>query len=382
LAPVLVGLLAAACSLGATSRPAAGIKSEWIGPRVGADALANTRIGGPYGTTLAFRFRPTWSGSVTGVRFYIVVNSGGVGEYSGGDGGILRVSLMASDDGGLPAADALASTELRPQTDAISFPFARFDSPPQVVAGRSYYVVFTNTSPNPSENWVSVNALVGNAAGPVPPNPLSGGVLLGDSKDGGATPTNWRARAQGSGDVYMPIIDVAGAQDGQHLGVGYMESWISNPKPIGGSAAVRELFTYRGSGSARVLRALVRVRRTGDPAGPLSVKLEDPRGRTLATSSVPGTQVPSGGLGWVSTTFRHPPVLRPGQRLAFVLRSPGGAFETFPLREGTAFGFTGNTVFGSGSAQFSSSGSWTGWDQWGDSNRRDGDLQFALRLGP
>jgi hypothetical protein len=92
--------------------------------------------------------------------------------------------------------------------------------------------------------------------------------------------------------------------------------------------------------------------------------------------------VPSDGLCWVSSTFRHPPVLRPGQKLAFVLRSAGGAFETFPLREGTAFGFTGNTVFGSGYAQFSSSGDWTGWDQWGDSNRKDGDLQFALRLGP
>jgi hypothetical protein len=347
---------------------------------VGADTLANTRIGGPFGTTLAFRFRPTWSGNVTGVRFYIVVNSGSEGEYSGGDGGILRVSLRASDDGGLPAADSLASTELHPQTDAISFPLARFDTPPQVVAGRSYYIVFTNTSPKPTENWVSVNALVGSAAGPAPPNPLSGGVLLGDSKDGGATPTNWRARAQGSGDVYMPIIDVAGATNVQHLGVGYMESWISNPKPIGGSAAVRELFTYKGSASARVLRALVRVRRTGDQVGPLSVKLEDPRGKTLATSSVPGAQVPGGGLGWVSATFRHPPVLRPGQKLAFVLRSAGGTFETFPLRKGSAFGFDGSTVFDWGYAQFSSSGTWTGWDQWGDSNRKDGDLQFALRL--
>ena len=261
LTPVLVGLLAAACSLGATSRPAAGIKSEWIGPRVGADALANTRIGGPYGTTLAFRFRPTWSGSVTGVRFYIVVNSGGVGEYSGGDGGILRVSLMASDDGGLPAADALASTELRPQTDAISFPFARFDSPPQVVAGRSYYVVFTNTSPNPTENWVSVNALVGSAAGPAPPNPVRRCVArrlegwrqlrrTGVPELRGRRRLHADHRRRGRTGRAAPRRRLHGVMDLQS-------------KPIGGSAAVRELFTYRGSGRARVLRALVRVRRTG-----------------------------------------------------------------------------------------------------------------------
>ena len=44
---------------------------------VAADTLANTRIGGPYGTVLAFRFRSEWTGSVRGVRFYVVRNSDG-----------------------------------------------------------------------------------------------------------------------------------------------------------------------------------------------------------------------------------------------------------------------------------------------------------------
>jgi hypothetical protein len=37
-------------------------------------------------------------------------------------------------------------------------------------------------------------------------------------------------------------------------------------------------------------------------------------------------------------------------------------------------------VFTAGYAQFSHAGGWTGWDQWGDTNRSDGDLQFALQL--
>jgi hypothetical protein len=143
---------------------------------------------------------------------------------------------------------------------------------------------------------------------------------------------------------------------------------------------VRELFTYRGSRAARVLQALVRVRRTGDQVGPLSVRLEDPGGRALAVSNVEGPLVPSDGPGWVSATFRKPPLLRKGQKVALVLRSAGGTFEAFPLRKGLRFGFDSGTVFSSGYAQFSSSRSWTGWDQWGDSNRSDGDLQFALRL--
>jgi hypothetical protein len=381
LALVIVALLAAGCCLGA-ARSAAAKGSVWIGPRVGADALANTRIGGPYGTTLAFRFRPTWSGSVTGVRFYVVVNGGGgAGEYSGGDGGILRVSLVAEGEDGLPTAEALASAELHPQTGAISFPYVRFGTPPPVVAGRVYDIVFTNTSPDPAENWVSVNALIGHGAGVAPPPlALAGGVLLGDSTDGGATPANWRARAQGSGENYLPIVDVVGAGERQHVGLGYMESWISNPKPINGSAAVRELFTYRRASAARVMQALVRVRRTGDHVGPLSVRLEDPFGHTLAVANVPGALVPSDGPGWVSATFRNPPRLHNGQKLALVLRSAGGTFEAFPLRKGLAFGFDAATVFSTGYAQFSRSGSWTGWDQWGQSNRSDGDLQFALRL--
>jgi hypothetical protein len=314
------------------------------------------------------------------VRFYVVVNFGGAQGYSGGDGGILRVSLVEDGDGGLPSAIALASAELRPEMGAISFPLVRFDAPPQVVAGRDYDIVFTNTSPNPVVNYVSVNALIGRSDSAAPPPPLTGDVLLGDSTDGGATPVNWRGRAQSPGDTYLPIVDVAGAEAGQHVGLGYMESWISNPKPINASAAVRELFTYRRSGAARVLQALIRLRRTGDHVGPLSVRLEDPDGRTLAVANVPGAGVPSDAPGWVTATFRKPPLIRKGRKLALVLRSAGGTFEAFPLRKGSAFGFDDGTVFSFGYAQFSRSGSWKGWDQWGQPKRVDGDLQFALRL--
>ena len=380
LVSVLVVLLITGVGVAAASSLAAA-GTAWFGPRLGADALANTPIGGPFGTTLAFRFRSTWNGTVKGVRFYVVVNSHGTLGYSGGDGGTLRVSLVEGGDGGLPGTTPLASALLRPQIGAISFPLVRFGTPPAVVAGHDYDIVFTNKSSNPAANYVSINALVGHEAGVAPaPLALDGSVLLGDSTDDGATPVNWRTRAQASADTYLPIVDVAGARKGQHLGLGYMESWISNPKPINGSAAVRELFTYPGAGTARVLQALVRVRRTGDRVGPLSVRLEDPDGRALAVANVPGALVPSDGAGWVSATFLKPPLIRAGRKLALVLRSAGGTFEAFPLRKGPAFGFSVGTVFSTGYAQFSRSGGWVGWDQWGNPNRNDGDLQFALRL--
>ena len=175
-------------------------------------------------------------------------------------------------------------------------------------------------------------------------------------------------------------MDIAGETG--HIGLGYMESWISNPKPIDSSASVRELFTYPRSRSARAMQVLVRVRRTGDRIGPLSIRLESPEGKALAVANVPGALVPADGAGWVSATFRKAPLLKKGQQVALVLRSAGGTFEANPLRKGLAFGFDSGTVFAAGYAQFSRSrsGSWKGWDQWGEPNRRDGDLQFALRL--
>jgi hypothetical protein len=379
LAPTLAGLLAAVSGLALAS--AAHAETIWIGPRVSADALANTPIGGPFGTTLAFRFRAAWSGSITSVRLYVVVNSDGTLGYSGGDGGILGVSVVPQGEDGLPSETVLGSATLRPRMDAISFPRLQFDTPPEVVAGHDYALVFTNLSPQPEVNYVSINALVARGLGvPPPPFPLADGVLLGDSKDGGGTPANWRARAQGSGENYLPIVDISGNK--RHMGLGYMESWISNPKPIDPGASVRELFTYTRSRPARLVEALVRVRRTGDWVGPLSIRLENPEGTVLAVAKVPGALVPADGAGWVSAIFRKPPLLVRGETVALVLRSAGATFEAYPLRKGLAFGFDSGTFFGSGYAQFSRSrsGSWKGWDQWGDTNRKDGDLQFALRL--
>ena len=299
------------------SARAATTTTTWFGPRVGADALANTRIGGPVGTTLAVRFRSTWSGSVSGVRFYVVVTlNGSVGEYSGGDGGTMRVSLVADGDNRLPSSAALASQEFHPRIDAISFPFIHFSTAPRVVAGR-YHIVFTNTSPKPAENWVSVNALIAQSAGAAPPPlALARSVLLGDSTDGGATPTHWRVRAQNRGQNYLPIVDITGGEKGQHVGLGYMESWVSNPKPISGSAAVREVFTYQRPAAARVTQALVRLRRTGDQVGAAQ---RAARGSTREDTSRSGhprraraEQRRGVGVGHLSS----PPIARPSSARA------------------------------------------------------------------
>ena len=352
------------------------------GSLVAADSLANTRIGGPYGTVLSFRFRSHWTGVVRSVRVYVVVNSDGRDGYSGGTGGRLRVSLVA-DDGRpshLPSGRRLASAAVAaPSHD--SWPLVRFAKAPKVVAGRYYHVVFTNDDPDPRDNYVSINALLAYGHDePSPRVPDGLAVLLGSTRDGGATPRHWETRTEQPGQRYAPILDVAGAQPGQHLGLGYMEVWSGNPKPIGGDAEVRQLL---GRGPSRAITgAWLRVRRHAGASAPLRLSIGPAAGgAALASASVPASSIPADGDRWVHVRFAHP-VRAPGRSLALTAAADApSSYEAFPIRNGVEFGFDPRAVFSAGYAQFTGGGGWTGWDQWGQPNRHDGDLQFAIELG-
>jgi hypothetical protein len=382
----------AACSCGGANAPsphaaesaARAATTRDAAPRgslVGADTLANTRIGGPYGTVLAFRFRSQWTGVVRGVRVYVVVNSDGRDGYSGGTGGKLRVTLER-DSGGpqhLPTRRALATATVAPPS-RDEWPLVRFDRAANVVAGHYYHVVFTNDDPDPRTNYVSINALL--AYGhhePTPSVPDGMAVLLGSTSDGGATPRAWEPRAEQPRERYAPILDVVGSRSGQHLGLGYMEVWSSNPKPIGGPAKVRQLL---GKGpSAAITGAWLRVRRQAGASAALNLQIGPAAGGVLASASVPAQTVATDVPRWVHVRFSRP-VSAPGRSLALTATSSAtSAYEAFPIRTGVEFGFDPHTLFDRGYAQFTGGGPWVGWDQWGQPNRHDGDLQFALDLG-
>ena len=366
-----------AAATAASGGPALGRR----GSPVAADSLANTRIGGPYGTVLDFRFRPGWTGLVRSVRVYVVVNSDGRDGYSGGTGGRLRVSLVA-DDGRpshLPSGRRLASAAVAaPSRD--SWPLVRFGKAPKVVAGRYYHVVFTNDDPDPRDNYVSINALLAYGHDePSPRVPDGLAVLLGSTRDGGATPRRWETRTEQAGQRYAPILEVAGARPSQHVGLGYMEVWSGNPKPIGGDAGVRQLL---GRAPSRAITgAWLRVRRHAGASAPLRLSVgPSAGGAALASASVPASSIPADGDRWVHARFTRP-VRAPGRSLALTAAADApSSYEAFPIRNGVEFGFDPRVVFSTGYAQFTGASGWTGWDQWGQPNRHDGDLQFAIEL--
>ena len=356
------------------------------GSLVAADSLSNTTIGGPKETVLAYRFRARWTGAVRGVRFFVILNPPGRQGYSGGNGGLLRVALTRDTGGArhIPGARPLAAAVVKPSSDR-PWPLVRFRQPPRVVAGRLYHVVFTNVASEPRRNYASINAFVSRGDGePTPTVPDSLAALLGDSSDGGTTPRDWRPRAVLDGDRYVPILDVVGDRPEDHLGIGYMEAWVTAPKPIGGSARVRQLFRPGGGRIREATGAWLRVERNDGASVPLELRLQTVDGRALAAKSVPAQRISSDHLQWVHVRFSTPVPLPRNATLALVARARGDrSYHTFPLRKGARFGFDVRTMFSGGYAQFSSGGKrWTGWKQWGKRDRRDGDLQFALDLRP
>jgi hypothetical protein len=372
----LVVVASACSSSGSDGAASAAVRTLSTGSFVQADALGNTVIGGSDRTSLAFRFRATWTGTVTAIRCYVIKNVNGRSGYSGGDGGTMRISLQADSGSSrhVPAGKHLASATFRPLERGF-FPVVRFDKPARVVKGRLYHVVFTNVDRDPASNYVSINALYSDSRlgrGPAVPDDLA--VLEGDRGGGGAT--YWSPRRSEPGEYYLPIMDVVGG-GGQHLGIGYMEVW--DAKPIGGDAKVRQLLRTRGSRATRVDGVWMRVRREDGAGSPLTLSIDRVGGGSIASASVDPGRVPTSAPGWVHIRFSQPASLPAGAELALTLSASGrGSYEAFPIRKGTKYGFDRTTIFDAGYAQFNDGSGWVGWDQWGGHDERTSDLQFAL----
>jgi hypothetical protein len=233
--------------------------------------------------------------------------------------------------------------------------------------------VFSNVDSSPTLNFTSVNGLY--VTHPMTPRQPK------------FTDTDWAQLYKGEGSTWSLQTDEVGQQytpilqlnyaDGTIDGIGYMESWITRPNTISGLHAVRERFTVTGT-DRRVLGAAVRVLKVKGRGG-LSIRLEHEDGTLIEAGSVPASAI---GLGytWTSITFNIPHILLAGQTYHLLLTAPSDTtYQTFALRNGSKFGFSGSTVFSDGYAQYTTGSDWTGFDMWGTRNRTDGDLQFYFK---
>src|SRR4051812_1714600 len=156
------------CSLLYTAVPAtaqitANCSNRCYGPGVGGDGLANTTVGqwGNPGNVVSYRIRAHHTGAVQSLHVYLIVDHAG---YAAGTGGKLQVTFQ-TDDGTSshnPSGTVLATYVLTNPLAGLpskAFPTFTFNTPPNLIAGQLYHIVFRNVDSNPSANFVSVDAM-------------------------------------------------------------------------------------------------------------------------------------------------------------------------------------------------------------------------------
>jgi hypothetical protein len=350
------------------------------GPGVSGDALANTRVGGPYGTSVSCRFRASTTGTLTGFRKFLIWGSGNTG-YNAGTGGTIRFQLW-TDDGtsahlpGTMISNAQVDSVAPPSNGGGYYPQLTFTTPPSVTAGTLYHLVITNVDADPVNNYVSVDDLWTDGA-LTPAQPTVADVdwaLLQKSTSGSGS---WVLR-----QCFLPTLELF-YSNGNAQGRGWMEVWVSQPKRISGSAGVRERIAV-GGGDKIVTAAYLRLKRVSG-SSPLTLRLEDSGGTLIDSVAIPASQVQV-AHHWVGGAFASARTLVNGQVYYLTMSAPSDTvYETFPIRDGAfpGFGdFQPTSTFGPNCwAEYTTGAGWTGWDDYsGAANRKDGDLQFYLVL--
>lgn len=367
---VFIGLLLMAALSPLPAQAASG-----YGPGVGADALANMRVGGPHSTRVAYRFRATQSARLESITIYLVTGSG----YSGGDRGDLQVTVR-KDDGSAkhrPSGHISASKTVR-SPGAGAGNVYRFESPPMLKAGSLYHIVFSNTDPNPGSNYISINALYvyadPHARQPAYPR-LGWGML---TKHGTSA---WHE--SDGGGTYTPILGLRYA-NGNTAGMGYMEVWVRSVARISAARKVREVFTLRGHD--RVVRSVsIRAKRVAG-TGALHYRLKRRDGTIVARGSIPASRIAIGSSSttrdsqWATAKLPGKRKLKSGRRYQIVFKTtrPDTAYSVFAIREGASYNYPQSTYFAGGSAQVNSGSGWHAFEAWGSRNP-EGDLQLYFR---
>jgi hypothetical protein len=318
---------------------------------------------------LSYRFRATTTSAVDSIRVQ-QRGQGGGNNYSGGNGGTIRISIQ-TDGSGKPSGTILSSLTFDPGNPGGNWEtWTRlvFPTSASLTAGRIYHVVFDNVGSAPNTNWISLNVLYHwGALGPRQPTISDDFAVLY------ATPSTWVVQ---SGET--PIFDLAYA-NGTHDGMGYIGVLISNYGVISGeSSLVRQHFTVSG-GSRTISSANVKVRRTSGTS-PLTIRLEKGDGTLIEEVSVPAASIPvsapgndDGGAAWARAKFATPHVLTNGQSYNLRLSTAADTqYTATPVQEGTDKGLVSyRFTDGDGQATTNGGSRWTNLYRWGYV-----DLQF------
>lgn len=341
------------------------------------DALWNIRIG--YAQTLAsFKFKATKTTPITALHYYNTYSTTKPGYHSG-TGGTIKIEIQ-TDKNGIPSGTTQTTATVHNpllQPTQLRVPL----TPTTLQQDQYYHIVFSNTDPNPDQNYVSVNtmAIMSPKKVPIasdqPELQADDMITLIKSKYNGWTRFK-------SNQSITPIFTLYNGTNIAYPGYGGMESWLAETKKIQGTNIVAQAFTPQID--TYVTNVAIRLGKQGAP-GPLKATIIRNAKQTLAstiighTSVVPVKVVEGHRLGyeWVKLTFKRPVLLRAGIPHKLVLSTTkGDSYEIFPLRDGASFGYA--PIWQYAWAEFSATGTsgLMGWTAWGKSNLRISHLQL------
>lgn len=357
------------------------------------DGKSNAEIGRSWGD-IGLRFRASSSAAPT---YLIWPAKTGEGGYSGGDGGTIRIGIMA-DDGSAqhhPDGKWLTYTDVKPGNPGTQERFLRtdFSGAPSLVAGKLYHVVFRNISPDPYADWVSVNTLSMKDGYDDydPRQPAFADTDLEFLREG---PSDWKAM-DWKGIYYTPHFDLALA-DGTHEGNAYGIGDRHYDRLISGTTQmVRERFTVSG-GDKTVTEAYVAIARESG-AGAVTIRLEDASGARIDSITVPGSHIPASTVGerlpaaqeWVGGAFGSAHTLSDGKTYRLRIHTePGSTYFARPLfsrqRAGENVGYMRSRHFEDGASSKYGGGEYTtdGGSSWNGMYHHSlhQDLQFYFTV--
>ncbi len=347
------------------------VRATYYGAAFEAASLNNTEIGKYVGRLASYRFQCTHTGSVLGVRLYIVPRSVTRPGYWLGTGGQLRVDLQ-SDDGTsnhLPSGQILATRTITNPIDLGWNLLVTFEAPYTLTEGKLYHLVFSNVDPDPVNNWCSIDNLFGPIDSPDVHPGLTEDEMLQLVKHNSTNP--WTKHYRN-----IPIYSLYYA-DGARDGQGYMDVRRSPGAFIQGANKVREAFTVSG-GDKTVVQATVYLLKQGYP-GDLTLRLTAADGTLIEAGTLPASAL---GTSWATYDFSQPHTLKMGSSYRLELSAPAGdAYEAPPLQAGggpkSSYGLDTPRVFGDGHLEITTDG--TNWQDYLP-KREDITMQFYFTL--
>jgi hypothetical protein len=309
---------------------------------------------------IAYRFKAEHTGSLTGIRVYVM--SADVG-YGAGNYGTWFVTLRNDSTASHTPAQLYIASMTHSMHDYAGgdlskvFPMLTFDSPVSVDSGVVYHVVFENIEANQVDNYSSLNTFL--MYPPLSPQqPFAADVDWSSLVSSTLPYTTWSVAATNT-----PIMSYYYA-DGYYGGMGYFQTARESLHYISGNAKVREIFTVTTKN--RVISDINFWIKRESGTDALTMRLEQGDGTLIEQGTIPAASIPTttytvqANCSWVNFTFSSSHTLAVGQTYHIVLSTASGSnYSAYSISDGTSV-FGSKACFSDGYSQVTSDGTtWT-----------------------